>query len=110
MACDPMLHQTFQYPQHPSHVLSSAVYPNFGNLLFDDVSMAHSGARADLEVTTDRHQGAKRSAVDDLDGEQRLAKRLDLMHLGKNYFKAVYYIHPTNLSLQKAMIASYAFP
>jgi hypothetical protein len=79
-------------------------------LLFDDVSMAHSGARVDLEVTAGRHQGAKRSAVDDLDGEQRLAKRFDLMHLGKIYLKAVYYIRSTNFSMQKAMVASYTFP
>jgi hypothetical protein len=47
--------------------------------------MAHIGARPEV-MMAERHQGTKRRANDDLDSQQRLAKRFDLMHLGKYHF------------------------
>jgi hypothetical protein len=45
----------------------------------DEQSMASHTA----EVMTKAPQGTKRAPADDLEGERRLAKRFDLMNLGK---------------------------
>jgi len=82
MASDTMLHQTFQYPRRPSLGLSQGVSANQGILLFDDASMTSGAPPPDLTAAAERHQGTKRPAEDDFDGEQRLAKRFDLMQLG----------------------------